>query len=266
MSATAIRIALVASLSAPAAAFAAHSDWVEADEAQIRLLLAPPEAERIKGGIEIVLTPSWYTYWRNPGESGVPPVFDFSRSENVADVAVRYPAPIRYDDGASVSLIYRDEVVFPLTIAPRDAGLPITLRVDARFGVCSKVCIPTSASAEVASSPADDPLSAARIQSFEPRVPRPPEPGRFDIEKVTVADGALVIDVRIPQSEKMDLFSDPPAGWYLSQPAFVERSGDISRYRLSLNGKPADAEVRGQAFTFVAVSGGEAIEKAVEIR
>ncbi len=97
-------------------------------------------------------------------------------------------------------------------------------------------------------------------------MPKAPEPGRFDIEAVTQADNALLIDVRMPQSSYLDLFADPPEGWYIGQPAFVERTGDVSRYRLSLAGRPKDAEVSGQTFRFVAVSGGEAIEEAVEIR
>ncbi len=266
MTATAIRIVFLAALALPSGALAAHSDWTEADEAQLRLLLAAATDGGIAGGIEIVLEPGWHTYWRNPGESGVPPVFDFSGSENVAKVEVRYPAPFRHDDGGSVSLVYTDEVVFPLVVAPRDAGKPVTLRVKANFGVCSEVCIPTRASAEVASSPAPDPLAATRIASFAPRVPQAPEPGRFDIEAVKPEENALLIDVRMPESSTMDLFADPPQGWFIGQPAFVERSAGVSRYRLSLAGRPAGEPLNGQTFPFVAVSGGEAIEKAVDIR
>lgn len=265
MAAIAFRIVLLAGLAAPAEALAAHSDWVEADEAQLRLLLAGTEEGRIAGGIEIALEPGWYTYWRNPGEAGVPPIFDFSGSTNVSGVELRYPAPTRHDDGVSVSLIYSDAVVFPLTVAPRDAAQPVTLKVEARFGVCSEVCIPTRASAEVMSSPTPDPLSTARIASFAPRVPGASEPG-FDVEAVTAEGNALLIDVRMPDSSTMDLFVDPPEGWFIGQPAFVERSDGVSRYRLSLAGRPEDAEVAGQTFTFVAVSGGKAIEKAIEIR
>jgi len=265
MSAMAIRLVLVAGLFAPAPVFAAHSDWVEADEAQLRLLLTPPEAGKISGGIEIVIEPGWYTYWRNPGESGVPPVFDFSGSENVADVAVSYPAPTRHDEGAGVSLVYQDEAVFPLTITVKDSAKPVTLRVDMKFGVCSDVCIPTDARAELTSSETADPLAAARLATYLPRVPRAPEPGRFDVEMVTAEGDALVIDVRMPQASGMDLFADPPSGWFIGQPAFVARDGDVSRYRLSLAGKPTNDTPSGKTFIFVAVSGEEAIEKAVEI-
>lgn len=262
------RVALLIGLGVPAAALAARSEWSAADESQMRLLLTPAEDGSIRAGLEILLEPGWYTYWRNPGEAGVPPMFDFSASENVTGVEVRYPAPIRKDDGASVSLIYQDEVVFPLDVTPRHAGLPVTLHVEANFGVCSEICIPTRASAEVTLAPGSDsdPLSAERLRSFEARVPVEAEPGRFDIERVAGEGGdALLIDVRMPESTYSDLFADPPEGWYVGQPAFVERVDGISRYRLSLAGRPHDAQIKGQSFRFVAVAGGDAIEEALEI-
>lgn len=268
MSATILRISLLVALVAPAAALAARANWSAADQSQLRLLLSAAEDGRLAGGIEIALEPGWYTYWRNPGEAGVPPVFDFSRSDNVADVEVFYPAPERHDDGASVSLVYWDEVVFPLAVTPLEPGRPVTLRVEASFGVCREICIPTQAGSTVtlSASPSSDPLTEARLQRFRPRVPKAPETDRFDVERVALEGDALLIDVRMPDSAYADLFADPPAGWYIGQPSFVARQGGVSRYRLLLSGRPRDAAIGGQTFRFVAVAGAEAIEKEVLIR
>ena len=54
--------------------------------------------QRLRAGIEIKLQPGWHTYWRYPGDSGVPPRFDFSGSDNVASVKVLYPAPHLFTD------------------------------------------------------------------------------------------------------------------------------------------------------------------------
>src|SRR5262249_46218401 len=154
-----------------------------------------------------------------------------------------------------------------LAITPRQPGAPITLRVGARFGVCSQICVPTKASAEVTLAPdADaDPLSAARLRGFDERVPKSAEPGRFDIEAIAKDGEALTIDVRMPDSSNSALFADPPEGWFVGQPEFVKRVDGVSRYRLSLAGRPRNAQMNGQKFRFVAVAGGEAIEKTVEI-
>src|SRR6185436_7295344 len=140
------RATLILALALPASAIAARSDWSQSDKSRMRLLLTPGKDGSIEGGVELLLESGWYTYWRNPGEVGVPPVFDFSGSENVADVEVRYPTPMRKVDGGVTSLIYRDEVVFPLSVIPKKAGAPITLRVEAKFGVCMQICVPTMSS------------------------------------------------------------------------------------------------------------------------
>jgi len=268
MGALLFRCVLLAGIVFPALALAARSDWTTADKSQLRLLLTRSPEGRTSGGIEILLEPGWYTYWRNPGEAGVPPVFDFSGSDNLAKVEVLYPAPLRHDDGTSVSLIYENEVVFPLSVTPAVEGADITIRMKAQFGVCSEVCIPTSANAEVTLTTGTkaDPLSNARLREFERRVPMPPEDGRFDVMAVTEEGDALAIDVRMPDSTYSDLFVEPPGGWYLGQPEFIERDNGVSRYRLSLAGRPPDEPISGQEFRFVAVAGGEAIEETFTIR
>lgn len=268
MTATLIRIVVILGLAAPTGVLAARSEWSTADRSQLRLLIAQPEDGSIEGGIEIVLEPGWHTYWRNPGETGVPPIFDFTGSDNVAEVEVLYPAPERYDDGASVSLIYRDEVVFPLAVTALRPGEPVILRVDASFGVCREICIPTRTGSEVTLSPSrqPDPLSAARLESYRPRVPKAPEPGRFEVEKIEVEADALLIDILMPDTAYADLFAEPPPGWNLGQPTLISRAGGTARFRLALAGRPDGADIIGQHFRFVAVAGGEAIEEAVTIR
>ena len=70
----------------------------------------------------------------------------------------------------------------------------------------------------------------------------------------------------MPDSTYSDLFVEPPPGWYLGQPKFVDRKNGVSRYRLSLAGKPSDQPISGREFHFVAVAGGEAIEENFTIR
>jgi DsbC/DsbD-like thiol-disulfide interchange protein len=242
---------------------AARSDWVQADHSEMRLLFGSDGDGNHIGGVEIVLEPGWYTYWRDPGEAGIPPLFDFSGSENVAAVEVLYPAPERHDDGVSVSAVYNDEVVFPLAVTAENPAQPMRLSVAAEFGVCRDVCIPTHAedSVELPLQPQPDPLADARLQSFLARLPGRPESGRFDIEDLTAEGDDLLVDARIPDSTYMDLFVDPPSGWYVKQPVFVSRMDGVSRYRIEVEDRPADAA--GYEFQFLAVAGGEAIEESV---
>src|SRR5690349_4532496 len=92
------------------------SVWSEAKGAAIRLIPGPVVGDGHKAGLEIHLEPGWKTYWRNPGDSGVPPSFDWSKSTNLADVTVSWPAPERLEDEGGTSIGYKHDVVLPLLV------------------------------------------------------------------------------------------------------------------------------------------------------
>ena len=87
-----------------------------------RLIAGGQQGGSWLAGIEITLDPGFKTYWRNPGDSGLPPRFDWSGSENVAGVDVRWPAPERHEDAAGVAYVYGDEVVLPVLRRGRGSG------------------------------------------------------------------------------------------------------------------------------------------------
>ena len=114
------------------------SSWDNGTHSAARLIAAGAMRQqgelRLRAGVELKLKPGWKTYWRYPGDSGVPPRFDFARSENVRDVTVLWPAPQRFSDGSGSSIGYAGSVVFPLRIVPADERKPVLLRVDLDYG------------------------------------------------------------------------------------------------------------------------------------
>ena len=76
------------------------SPWQRDAHSAVRLLAGSRSGPVLLGGIAFELQPGWKTYWRTPGDSGVPPRFDFSKSENIEAVTVLWPAPTKFDDGA----------------------------------------------------------------------------------------------------------------------------------------------------------------------
>src|ERR1700724_4458772 len=117
----------VAVLAGPAAARAQDaSPWDKQPHGEARLIagsvMKAADATYLHAGVEIRLDAGWKTYWREPGDSGVPPTFDFAGSDNVKSVTVLWPAPERFPDGAggnSVGYIRRGRV--PLRMAPQGA-------------------------------------------------------------------------------------------------------------------------------------------------
>src|SRR5690242_4086254 len=88
-----LRILTAASLrgATSCAAIAADvSPWEADGQSAARLISARAVNESggrmFRGGIEIRLKDGWKTYWRYPGDSGVPPVLDFSKSQNLKAV------------------------------------------------------------------------------------------------------------------------------------------------------------------------------------
>src|SRR6266481_4141944 len=126
------------------------SPWQRDAHSAIRLLAGSRSGTVLLGGVAIQLQPGWKTYWRTPGDSGVPPRFDFSKSDNVEAVTVLWPAPKKFDDGAGgTALGYKQQVVLPLRIVAKNADKPVTLRADINYAVCDKLCIPVDATAEL---------------------------------------------------------------------------------------------------------------------
>ncbi len=113
------------------------SPWQRDGHSAVRLLAGSRSGAVLLGGIAFQLQPGWKTYWRTPGDSGVPPRFDFSKSENIEAVTILWPAPTKFDDGAGGhSLGYKNQIVLPLRIVAKNADKPVTLRADINYAVC----------------------------------------------------------------------------------------------------------------------------------
>src|SRR3989440_4396542 len=120
-----ILVAMRAALAADA------SPWDGSDRAAVRLIAGAARTEGgatvYRAGVEIRLAPGWKTYWRYPGDSGIPPRFDFSKSRNVKSVTVHWPAPQRLPEEGGISIGYKTDVVFPLTVIAQDTNKPVSL-------------------------------------------------------------------------------------------------------------------------------------------
>ena len=224
------------------------SPWVASGHSSLRLLAGSRGDGVLVGGIEIQLKPGWKTYWRTPGDSGVPPRFDFSKSDNVENVTVLWPAPMKFDDGAGgASIGYANKVVLPLRIMPKDAAKPVTLRARIDYAICEKLCVPVEAAGELAftANPSiHAPLLATALQS----VPRPGKIGEGDVTIRAVrreATGRVAIDV-VSQTAA-DLFVEGPnPNWALPIPRPAETlPGGAKRYVLKLDGIPPGETATG---------------------
>jgi len=247
------------------------SPWQRDAHSAVRLLAGSRSGAVLLGGIAIQLQPGWKTYWRTPGDSGVPPRFDFSKSDNVEAVTVLWPAPQKFDDGAGgVSFGYKQQVVLPLRIVAKDTGKPVTLRADINYAVCEKICIPVDAKAELAfasvASTEDSNLSDALNT-----VPKPANVG--DPNPLTIRDVKregkvnVLVDVTAPSGKDVSLFVEGPTpDWALPVPKLIEGGPmGVKRFAFELDGLPPGASADGAALKLTLVGGDRAYEFNVNL-
>src|SRR3984885_295776 len=205
------------------------SPWLRDGHSAVRLLAGSRSGAVLLGGIALQLQPGWKTYWRTPGDSGVPPRFDFSKSENVEAVTVLWPAPTKFDDGAGGhSLGYHNQIVLPLRIVAKNTDKPVTLRADINYAVCEKICIPVEANAELAFASVASTEDSALFAALD-TVPKPATIG--DPNPLTIRDvkrdgkNTVLVDVVAPGNKVVSLFVEGPTpDWALPVPTPLEHS------------------------------------------
>ena len=251
------------------------SAWVEGYNSKIRLIAARGVPgvgpERAVAGIEIVMTPEWKTYWRMPGDAGVPPQFDLAKSDNVRAARVLYPAPHRYTDKAGDAVGYKTAVLFPIEFEAVDPSKPATLRLTAEFGVCLDICIPAEATLELVIAPGagDNVKTAAQLAAALARVPRGAGQALVTDPLVerTLDERAgkpprLVIETKARSGTTgADLFLEAPDGLYLPLPRKVSEAADGRvRFEVDLSRGIDLADFKGKALRLTVVSDAGASE------
>lgn len=267
----ALRLLLALGLAATAVAdgLAATSPWSEATGAKLRLIApgGPPAADgTLSMGIEIALEDGWKTYWRHPGDAGLPPEIDLSGSSNLAGATIDFPAPRRFIDGGSTSIGYGGSVVLPVHLKPEDPALPVMVDARILYGACKELCVPASATARLMVSQATraDPAAAALFAAAVATVPTAPSDG-IDVTAVVRTDDphVLLVTAAVPEGgAEADLFAEGPGEAFPRLPVRVETTDPAHpQWRVALDPHgPAKGRVR-----FTLVAGDRAVERVVKL-
>src|SRR5580692_11638351 len=220
------------------------SPWQRSGHSAVRLLAGSHSGSVLLGGVALQLEQGWKTYWRNPGDSGVPPRFDFSKSENIEAVTILWPAPTKFDDGAGGhSLGYHDQIVLPLRIVAKNADKPVTLRAAVNYAVSEKLCIPVEANAELPFTSVASTEDSALFAALD-TVPKPANIG--DPNPLTIRDvkrdgkATVLVDVVSPDDKAVNLFVEGPTpDWGLPVPKLLEHGPPgVKRFTFDLDGVP----------------------------
>jgi DsbC/DsbD-like thiol-disulfide interchange protein len=213
-------LAALGALSGPVKADSFASPWSgsASDKAQMRLVAATPRGQGIYvAAAQIKLSGHAITYWRTPGDAGVPPTFSFQGSENLDSAQIAYPAPQRIDEQGLQAFGYRGGVIFPIAVKAHDPAKPVRLRLTLNYAVCDNICLPARSVAELVLPQSGTSAEEDIIAEAGGRVPIPlakedvakeivitPDPGAASSRWVLTWKGDGQAD---------DLFAEAPDGW-----------------------------------------------------
>jgi DsbC/DsbD-like thiol-disulfide interchange protein len=252
------------------------SPWDGDARSAVRLVAGSspaPEQAAIRAGIAIRLKNGWHTYWRYPGDAGVPPRFDFAGSENAKSVEVRWPAPQRISEQGLVAIGYAGDVILPLIIVPQNREKPVKLRLKVDYAVCETLCVPAEGQSELVLTGGPSSHDAA-LAAAEARVPKKAALGEaspFAVKSVRREQAGprprVVVEVAAPSATQVDLFAEGPTpDWALPVPVAVAGApAGLQRFAFELDGAPPGATYDGAHITLTAVAEDNAIEVTVRL-
>jgi DsbC/DsbD-like thiol-disulfide interchange protein len=249
------------------------SPWIDDTHSSVRLIAGTPHDGALTGGIAFRIQSGWKTYWRTPGDSGVPPRFDFSASDNVEKVTVLWPAPMKFPDGSGgTSFGYQKLFTLPLRIVAKRPDRLVILRTEINYAVCEKLCVPVEAKAELsfsgnasltasAENPSQDPSIIAALSAI-PQTSTIGASNALSIRTVRREGNIVFVDVAAPNAEDVDLFAEGPTpDWALPAPKLLERTpAGLQRFSFDLDGMPSGARPEGAKLKLTLAGGGHAYE------
>ncbi len=126
---------------------------------------------------------------------------------------VLYPAPHAFTDEAGTTIGYKDNVIFPLRVFPRQKDKPVTLRAKIDYAVCEKLCVPVEASAELTLDRAGGADNAALVAA-EAHVPQPVSAAEAGLTARRANDDKrkplVFVDLAAPTGQPVELFVEGP--------------------------------------------------------
>jgi len=212
-------------------------------------------------GLRFRLAPGWKTYWRAPGDAGIPPLFAWGGSRNVAGAVLHWPVPeVSFPNGMR-TIGYSDEVVIPVEVTPSGPGAPLRLAGTVELGVCSDLCMPMTLSFD-ADLPAEGERDAAIVAAL---VDRPLTPGEAGVSaalcRAVPTDGGLELTaaLRMPPDGGQEVVVIEPGfpGIWVSEAETRWQDGWLTAgvEMIAADGGPVALDRSGLRITVIGTSG-----------
>jgi DsbC/DsbD-like thiol-disulfide interchange protein len=242
-------------LAAACPAAASSSTWSPNEGGAVRLVTSGLSDERgqLRGALEIDLKPGWKTYWRSPGDAGVPPQVMLSELSDATDAEILFPPPERITDAYATWAGYTRSVALPVLFSlgePNAAGI---IEGHVFLGVCDTICVPVEVpfSFDAGSAPYDAEDAAVVEDAF---ATLPVEAGgEFEVSDVSREGKHLRFRARLPEAaDAPALFVAGPEEMQMTMPELEAQEGRTATFLAELLSDTADADDFLLHYTLVA--------------
>lgn len=252
---------------------AATSPWTVEDDTKMRLV---SENETTGGektqrmALEIELDPGWHTYWRSPGEAGLPPEIEARTDEgtNVAFLTFSYPAPQRFTAEDLQTAGYTERVAFPLAVTLIDPNQGATLETAVTLTVCKDICVQHHLTPQLSlpQGPAQKGEDAALVEAAYASVPRPAEKEGYKVTNIERGPNDLKITVESPHPfASPDIFIETEKDLAFTAPqTILSDDKKTALFTLTLQDAPPEGfSFEGLPLTLTITNGTEAVEEPI---
>jgi len=186
------------------AAHAAATEWVGDGHAAVRLITSTDDiiGATLEAGLEFRFADGWHGYWRTPGDAGIAPEIDWSRSDNLTHADVTWPALHRLGIEGLQNAVYEGRIVLPIKFSIKHATTATRIELAVSYGACSDVCVPYQAmlALPLRPGPGKPAAEAPLIERAKAKVPGGPQSAQIDVIRAIVggdrSDPRLTVDLR----------------------------------------------------------------------
>lgn len=242
-------------------ASAATSAWATSDGGRMRLIVLPPAPDGTRqAGLQIEPNSNWFTYWREPGDSGIPPQVTAAPGSTVTLSALNFPVPKRVDLGTIRDVGYDSPVVFPFTLSNANREEHNPLKLMAFIGLCHNICIPFQAelTVDLSREETTDVTQAQLIDKAKARLPATPTDDFFVTGFRMAADlSNLDVDLRLPEGSKDEprILLTGPEGYLFTEYQMLTNKGMHRSLRIALPKMPRNYSISGKTWHILVVAG-----------
>lgn len=215
--------------------------------------------------LDLRLSPGWKTYWRAPGDAGIPPSFDWAGSDNIGAVRLHWPSPEVFDLNGMQTVGYPEALVLPMEVIPQDPARPVSLNLAVDLGICKDVCLPASLRlSATASGPGAEDAQIRAALAARPLTAAEAAVGRVACTALPISDGLrLTAEITLPRfgaTDEVAVFETEDRGIWISESVTTRSGGTLlaSSDLVGQSGAPFALERQGVTVTLI--SGATSVE------